>query len=670
MKKNANEKFNKGREKKTGKEEVNEQLEKKKLLEAKIRKQVASEEKAFRIVERLIENPITEEFLKDSCQFIAPHHYEDIVEERAITKTCGYPVCSKPLTAVSKQKYHISTKDNKVYDITERKNFCSNHCYKASRYLQNQLSTTPLWSREEERVCVSLLTTNSGLPGVEVVGPIENVWKEVHQLNKLDKSESKIKSSDDNNKEIIDITRKTADIKLTDKIVSGIDCVEDLDDEKDVEYVCKDIDQTKTNTQFEGTFSENAASDCKTSLAQADNAGCPPIEAILETNNTKGNNPSQTEDKMQHLMKLLDRRKQLLAQLAEKETVSEPSMVQNIRPKSQENLETKSFCQQIIAIDKDVSKHLHGVDNNVPKNVHEVHEQKDTNISEMDSVGSSNLKNVVDSDNSKTFEKSTTSFPDVCKVKDTNPKPGNTRMPSQSVIQLICQSVKTWITTETLECLQKAAEQDQTSKSWSKTHFEALYQALCKRVDAGEFEIEDIGTESNMDDDKDKRLPIPEFERLRVETKDYANRVQRYFAGELFTEPKEKDHQEKTPIYLPTVDTYDQMQIRRKIVMERLQNVMQDVLSPLKLTLQDVYTEYKEMIGTFSLNSNNILHKPAEWTIINLILLRMLSRKNIQIKKAFLQPSSVAYFKILLGRLGTNLQQIDLYIDDLLFITN
>jgi hypothetical protein len=40
--------------------------EKKKLLEAKIRKQVACEEKAFRVVERLIENPISEEFLIDA----------------------------------------------------------------------------------------------------------------------------------------------------------------------------------------------------------------------------------------------------------------------------------------------------------------------------------------------------------------------------------------------------------------------------------------------------------------------------------------------------------------------------------------------------------------------------------------------------------------------------
>ncbi|XP_063422878.1 putative RNA polymerase II subunit B1 CTD phosphatase RPAP2 [Mytilus trossulus] len=668
MKKNANEKHVKGREKNMGKEEVNKQLEKKKLLEAKIRKQVAFEEKAFRVVERLIENPITEEFLKDSCQFIAPHHYEDIVEERSITKTCGYPVCSKPLNAVSKQKYHISTKDNKVYDITERKSFCSNHCYKASRHLQHQLSTTPLWLREEERVCVTLLTTNSGLPGVEVVGPIEAVWKEVHQLNKLDQSESKVKKPDENNKEINDITRKTADIKLEDETLLEQGCVEDSDDEKDDENICTDKEQFKRSTQ--GTFKEKTKSDCKISEGEADNASCPPVKSISETSCTKGDNPSQTEDKMQQLMKLLDRRKQLLGQLAGIETESEPSMVQNTRGNSQQNIETKSSNQQHISIDKDVSKVLEG-DNNVPKNVHVEHEQKNTSISERDiSDRSSVFKKIVESESSKTYDKSAASLSDVGKEKDSKPKPGNTKMSSHSVIQLICQSVKTWITTETLDCLQKPAEQDQTSKSWSKTHFDALYQALCKRVDAGEFEIEDIGTESNMDDDKDQRLPIPEFERLRVETKDYANKVQRYFAGELFTEPTEKDYQENTPVYLPTVDTCDQMQIRRKIVMDRLQNVIQDVLSPLKLTLQDVYTEYKDMIGTFSLDSKNILHKPAEWTIINLILLRMLSRKNIKIKKAFLQPTSVTYFKILLGRLGTNLQQIDMYIDDLLSITN
>ena len=35
-----------------------------------------------------------------------------------------------------------------VYDITERKNFCSDSCFKRSNFLKAQVSTSPLWLRE------------------------------------------------------------------------------------------------------------------------------------------------------------------------------------------------------------------------------------------------------------------------------------------------------------------------------------------------------------------------------------------------------------------------------------------------------------------------------------------------------------------------------------------
>ncbi|KAL0603838.1 putative RNA polymerase II subunit B1 CTD phosphatase RPAP2 [Plecturocebus cupreus] len=54
-------------------------------------------------------------------KFITPAHYSDVVDERSIVKLCGYPLCQKKLGIVPKQKYKISTKTNKVYDITERK---------------------------------------------------------------------------------------------------------------------------------------------------------------------------------------------------------------------------------------------------------------------------------------------------------------------------------------------------------------------------------------------------------------------------------------------------------------------------------------------------------------------------------------------------------------------
>lgn len=48
-------------------------------------------------------------------------HYQDIVEERAIGKMCGYPICGNKILDMPTKKYHISTKLNKVYDITDRK---------------------------------------------------------------------------------------------------------------------------------------------------------------------------------------------------------------------------------------------------------------------------------------------------------------------------------------------------------------------------------------------------------------------------------------------------------------------------------------------------------------------------------------------------------------------
>lgn len=49
-----------------------------------------------------------------------------------------------------KQQYHISTKTNKVYDITDRKNYCSNICYKSSVHIKAQIETSPLWLRKPE----------------------------------------------------------------------------------------------------------------------------------------------------------------------------------------------------------------------------------------------------------------------------------------------------------------------------------------------------------------------------------------------------------------------------------------------------------------------------------------------------------------------------------------
>lgn len=115
-----------------------------------LRQKLELERRARQVVERLLEDSVSERLLIDCAWLITSTNYKDTVEERSIAKLCGYPVCPNKLTNVPTQQFKISTKTNRVYDITERKCFCSNFCYKASKCFEFQISKTPLWLRKDE----------------------------------------------------------------------------------------------------------------------------------------------------------------------------------------------------------------------------------------------------------------------------------------------------------------------------------------------------------------------------------------------------------------------------------------------------------------------------------------------------------------------------------------
>ncbi|GFN90773.1 rpap2 [Plakobranchus ocellatus] len=92
-----------------------------KTIEKTIRSQVECEERAFHIVNKLIESHVDGDYLVECGKLINATHYTDIIEERTISRLCGYPVCPNSLGEIPKNKYHISTRTNKVYEISERK---------------------------------------------------------------------------------------------------------------------------------------------------------------------------------------------------------------------------------------------------------------------------------------------------------------------------------------------------------------------------------------------------------------------------------------------------------------------------------------------------------------------------------------------------------------------
>lgn len=110
---------------------------------------LAFKRKVLDFVESMLEADISIEKLKSGEEIICRRDYDDVVEERFILKLCGYPLCSKRLTKEWNQAYQISLSDRRVYDVKERKLFCSVSCMDTSRrYRDENLPELPVWLRE------------------------------------------------------------------------------------------------------------------------------------------------------------------------------------------------------------------------------------------------------------------------------------------------------------------------------------------------------------------------------------------------------------------------------------------------------------------------------------------------------------------------------------------
>lgn len=82
----------------------------------------------------LIENEsVSEKYLQMVSAIFLPKHYYEVVEERSIDTSCGYPVCSKKIK--DEKKYFVYDEKNKEYlnpNETMIEHFCSIECYRKS----------------------------------------------------------------------------------------------------------------------------------------------------------------------------------------------------------------------------------------------------------------------------------------------------------------------------------------------------------------------------------------------------------------------------------------------------------------------------------------------------------------------------------------------------------
>uniref|UniRef100_A0A8C3TKD0 RNA polymerase II subunit B1 CTD phosphatase RPAP2 homolog n=1 Tax=Catharus ustulatus TaxID=91951 RepID=A0A8C3TKD0_CATUS len=542
-------------------------------LEAALRKKIECEKKALSIVEQLLEEDITEEFLLNCGKCITPSHYKDVVDERSIIKLCGYPLCQKKLENVPKQKYRISTKTNRVYDITERKCFCSNFCYRASKYFEAQISRSPVWMREEEEP-----------PDIEL----------------LKEGQS---------------GQSGEEVKLRDEVIKA-----------------SDIENPRISSEPCETGSHDTASDSSTDTEQGF------ISSVLPGSQSSSANFAQQLHRKSILKKKHTQKVHASPKTEDAHVEEATEKLSHCKLKTQEERPACSAHNEVTAVPSN---------NTAPgkSNASEIFEN--TGGSQIVFLGVSkrgaeHLR--------RTLANST---------EHKNPELRHPVNSKGSLLEVLRQTLMEWRTEETLKFL-----------------YGPNYTSLCSsecvasvNQETEELDEDDLDTADDLDTvavgESENSLnyslpftgsggivkPVPSYEELKEETEFLELRVKEFYKGtcilaeEAATPAQAEEHPNLT---FPLVDSNAQMQIRKRIVLEKLRKALSAVSGPLQIASGDVYTELKNLVKTFRLTNRNIIHKMPEWTLIAIVLL---SQTNPLFKNTQTSPMYTQFLTTLLEEL-------------------
>ncbi|XP_045440301.1 putative RNA polymerase II subunit B1 CTD phosphatase RPAP2 isoform X4 [Pipistrellus kuhlii] len=490
-------------------------------LEETVRKKIEFERKALHIVEQLLEENITEEFLIECGNLITPAHYSDVVDERSIIKLCGYPLCHKKLGIC----------------------FCSNFCYKASKFFEAQIPKTPVWVREEESghsgeevqlFNKAIKTSDVDNPG-HIEKQYESNFSSTHSDSSSDNEQDFVSSILPGNKPNAKGIRQQLHKK---SIMKKKACQKSNFKQEDKEQAVINITEQLGNCRLD---SEEKAIPC---------------ELPLQKVNTQVSLNSPSREKLD------------ASEIPEKKYSSSEITLVGISKKSAEHFKRK-FVK------------------------------------------------------SNQVSRSASSSVQVCpEVAKTN------------LLKVLKETLIEWKTEETLKFLY--------GQNYASVCLKPSSAPLVKEEELDEDDINSDPDSHSLSlresqDSLDASLPfrtsdtaikpLPSYESLKKETETLNLRIREFYRGQYILNEettKSQDSQEHDPTF-PLIDSSSQNQIRKRIVLEKLSKVLPGLLGPLQITLGDIYTQLKNLVRTFRLTNRNIIHKPAEWTLIAMVLLSLLT---------------------------------------------
>jgi len=237
-------------------------------------------------------------------------------------------------------------------------------------------------------------------------------------------------------------------------------------------------------------------------------------------------------------------------------------------------------------------------------------------------------------------------------------------------VDVVKAAIKDWFSIDTYRCVvgdeylrntlvEKGVSEENIVKTvgdpFLKQDMQAKYRALCRKIDLAEVMEDTIAEE--LDDISMVKQPMPNYEDLKKEVTTDLLKVSSYFKGkEMYNEDiskkkdiidKENDDDYDEP-RLPLVDKFAEVALRRRIVLDKLDRSLPDVLDLLDFPLSKVRSKMKELVHSFYLTQDNVMFRPQEWSLISLLIVKLLSVNNEELKSAFKKPSSQKFLNMLL----------------------
>ncbi|XP_041481519.1 putative RNA polymerase II subunit B1 CTD phosphatase RPAP2 [Lytechinus variegatus] len=593
----------------------NDEKRKEELLEA-ARKRVECERRAMKIVERLLETSISKSFFEDCGKYITSKQFEDVAVERAIEKLCGYPMCANKLTNIPKQQYHISLKSKKVFDITERKNFCSQRCFQAYKYYQAQLNDEPVWSRDHKNIPRIKLFENDASAATNTSLKPQN---EIIMKQEVEMPNAKEQTGEGPSQGQEGLTSGVSGMGLgkSDGEMDQRRKDQDKRREEMLRRIAESVERptkegqnhrTKDSRSHDGGPRHVAKSlSCTVDKEQEVTKHTHPPDELHLSNQSKLDQTASTVD-------IINEK----CEVPNKENIAKDGM---------DKLNQMKLVQTGLAESKDSVDLEEDI---APEEMREDDTKKADETRPKKSLSSS--------DQRTSHEKK--------KAKKKKKKVTSAENPMLVILQHIQQCIMEWRTDETLRHIYgghftKSGDQVYSgdSDTGKDGNLKDGDQDLKKKA-LKEFEKR-VGNRLDREDLREGAFPapskpMPDFDRLRREEEErYALRVREFFMGGEMTAPSEpavKDEEEPLkPLVesivraesLPPVDSRAQLTIRRKIILDKLGAILPGIAVSLQLSVHEVNPLMTDLVRTFHPGNQNISFKPIAWTLLTVLLIHM-----------------------------------------------